>query len=775
MMRLRIDGVECKLRDENAQLPRYGAKMCESVQGWRENVEMSLVVEATANAVELFCHAEDMHRAEEFNATQHWGVVEVDGVPLFEGEATVRGIERVGDVVYYRVHLRALGHEWAHSVARTQLKNSGLEVAIPMTLDGVERSWERGQAVTMLPLRYDSYPEPEETGLYITQRLWMPSDYYPFISVAEVVKRAISAGGYKLKSRFFDTEFMSRLMMSGAYKRVDSTLLQSKMGFKAMRSVSTEAAAGEDGRVYAWLPVMASNIGGLVDTVDPTTVDEKGAKMVEAYSNGGCFTFDEGRPIFTPTREINVAFNIHLHYTTDYRIASSRYLHGFTSLHLSNGCNVEVKLHNPFLDMRNSVVSNMMFKLFIFDYNPNDSYMLDGYGAVSGRVSSILFSNPNGGVTQLKVKRMGSSGYVDYDGDWALYGGFVSETGTREVVVDIRTPYESITPTNPKRFNDIYFGGALEGQQMTLHAGCSIEPIFGGSIGYGEVAEFADVANVDVSQAELLEAVAHLFNLRFYSHAPSKTLYVEPYDDFYGGREVDWCDRQIGGSEVISECAVESFVDTQLGYQPADGAAARYTKGEERDLGTWDYHVENYAAKRSTERLLNPLFRPVASFAGAASTAPMAQVLTVGDRDKLVAEGYVEPRVVLYYGVEALDDGDYWPSPNGDRGYPLALFHSRERRETLCFDDRDGCAGLHSYYNAELQERSTRQKLECDLRLSPVEYAALFDLNSDVATICSNFRLKVCGQSALFRLEAIESYDVKSHVAHCVFVRRLSD
>ena len=775
MMTLRIDGVECKLRDDNAQLPRYSAKRCKSVQAWRENREMSLLVEATAAAVELFCHAEDMHRAEEFNAKQHWGVVEVDGMPLFEGEATVRGVERVDGVLCYNVHLRALGHEWAHSMAHTQLKNSGLEVSVPMTLDGVERSWEGEQAVVMLPLRYDSYPEPEETGLYTTQRLLMPSDYYPFISIAEVIKRAISAGGYTLKSRFFDTEFMSRLMMSGAYKHVDSSLLQAKMGFKAMRSHSTTAIAGEDGRVYAWLPIMASNIGGVVDTVDPATVDERGVKMLEAYSNGGCFTFDEGRPIFTPTREINVAFNIHLRYTTDYRIASSRYLHGFTSLHLSNGCNVEVKLHNPFLDMRNSVVSNMVFKLFIFDYNPNDSYMLDGYGTVSGRVSSVVFSSSNGGVTQLKVKRMGSSGYVDYDGDWALYGGYVSETGTREVVVNIRTPYESITPSAPKQFNDIYFGGALEGQQMTLHAGCSIEPIFGGSIGYGEVAGFADVANVDVSQAELLEAVAHLFNLRFYSHAPSKRLYVEPYDDFYDGGEVDWCDRQICGSEVVSECSAESFVETLLGYQPADGAAARYTKGEERDLGTWDYHVENYAAKRSTESLLNPLFRPIASFAGATSSAPMAQVLTVGDRDKLAEERCVEPRVVLYYGVEALDDGDYWPSPNGDRGYPLAQFHSRQRRETLCFDDRDGCAGLHSYYDAELEERSTRQRLECDLRLSPVEYAALFDPDGGGATIRSNFRLMVCGQSALFRLESIESYDAKSHVAHCVFVRRLSD
>jgi hypothetical protein len=585
----------------------------------------------------------------------------------------------------------------------------------------------------------------------------------------------VSDSGYELKSEFFNTSHMKRLVMSGAYKSVDTSQLTSAMGFKAMRSRSVAATAGEDGRTYVWEPVMASNVGAIVDTVDPNVVGDDGTTMQGAYANGGCFTFDDGRPVFKPKREINVAFDMHLHYTTEYKITSSRYLTGFTQLHLGNGCNVEVALHNPFIDMRDKVMGGQQYKLYIFDFDPKSSYMLSGYNIITSRVTTVSFSKEFSGSTKLWVRPIGSSDFVVYDGDWALYDGYVSDGGSREVVLDVRTPFESLSPSNPKLFNDIFFGGAYEGQQMTLHAGCSVTPVFGGTVGYGEYITFSDVANIDISQAELLEAIAHMYNLRFYSHEPTKSLYVEPYDDFFGGEEVDWRDRQVGTHEVVTERASESYQRTVLGYQPADGAAARYAEGEDGDLGTWDCHVENYAVKRSTESLLNPLFHPIASFAGASATAPSAMVLTVGDRNILAEGDNVEPRVALYYGMAELPTGEYWLSPNGGEGYPLVTFHSRQCGATLCFDDRDGCRGLHRYYDTELNERAMRQRLECDIRLQPMEYASLFMPNESGATVRSNFRLNACGQNSLFRLDSIESYDVERKIARCVFVRRLTD
>ena len=93
---------------------------------------------------------------------------------------------------------------------------------------------------------------------------------------------------------------------------------------------------------------------------------------------------------------------------------------------------------------------------------------------------------------------------------------------------------------------------------------------------------------------------------------------------------------------------------------------------------------------------------------------------------------------------------------------------------TLAFDDREGCEGLHRYYDTEIAEATTRQMVECDIRLTPAEYAALSDPEGDV-TLRSLFRLEVCGQNSTFRLERIEAYDTATYVAHCIFVRRMVD
>ena len=774
MVVLRIDGVECELRTENIKLPACGSNLFKGVQPWRENRELYLDVVATPAVVGLLCHAEDMHRTEDFNLSPHHGAVVADGVVVFEGDATLQGVERKGDEVYYRMRISTKGHDWAHNAAHTRLSQSAIAESVLMTQYGIEATWQDGCAVRMLPLRRDSYPEAEATGEYAPQKQLMPHEYHPFISIVDVVRSIAEGAGYTLHSRFFEGDVARRLMMSGGYKRVDTALAESMMGFNALRSSTTSAVAGVDGRVNVCEPLMTSNVGAIVDCVDPTMLDERGRPMGEAYNNGGCFTFDDGGPLFTPKREMDVAFDMHLDYTTEYVIRSSRELQGFTQLHLANGCNVDVVLHNPFTDMRNNATVNMTYKLFIFDYDPDCRYFLAGVGSITSRVTTVVFKKGFVGHAELMVMRPGASSYVECTDDWALYEGYVSESGTRRVVLDVCTPYERVTPTSPKRFHDIAFGGAVQGQRLTLNAGCSVRPRFGGGVGYGESFTFADLANVDISQAEMLEAVAHLFNLRIYSHAPSKSLYIEPYDDFYGEGVVDWRDRQVGDAEVVTERVMEGFERYVLGYQPTDGAAATYTRGEGGELGTWDCHVENYAAKRSTQSLLNPLFHPTASFAGATSSAPSAMVLTVGDRDLLAEEGYVEPRVVLYHGMVALPEGEYWPSPSGYAAYPLAAFHSEDMAMTLCFEDRGGCTGLHHYYDADIAEATKRQMLELELRILPHEYAALFDPNSAV-TLRSHFRLEACGQNSLFRLERIDSYNPQTHIARCTFARRIID
>lgn len=772
-MVFKIDGVVCPLADK-VELPKYNAKRLRSVEAWREGRALRVRISSTTEVDRLFGFALDLHRASDFNDSYHRAELIVDGVVLFEGRATLLGAEHAIKGDSYEVEVRSGGDEWAESAAVTRLNKSSIECNRRMDMSSVEESWSDDGAVRMLPIRRDSYPEPASTGLFVSQQMLLPQDYFPFISLREILRSIMRDSGYTLQSDFLDTVFAKRLMISGAYHRLNVTAAYAQMGFKAMRSVSTTATAGELGRVDLRNPVMAESVGALVNTVNPNVEDEAGVPLGEAYSAGGCFRFEYGEPVFVPKREIKVAFDLHLRYKTDYRIVSSKRLKGFDRIYVGNNCYVDVVLQNPFKDMRNNIVAGVQYKLFIFDYSPDVTYYIPGVGEFSEAISTVTFDAEYSDTPKLYYKQAEDAIYVPYLNDWALYEGYVAERGERSVELTIRTPFEVCTPTSPRRFSDLSIEGAEAGQSITLLARCSITPIFGGAAGYGEAITFEDVANHDISQATLMEAVAQMFNLCIYSHRPSHTLYIEPYDTFFNGRVCDWRERQTGESLAYEECVAESFECTKLGYQPSDGAAARMVEGEGKELGMWSYVNKSYAAKHATDTRRNALFMPTASFSGALSMAPTAEVLTVGDRDTVDDDDYITPRIILYYGLQSLPADELWPAGEGD-SYPLAAFHSPTHHETLCYDDRDDCEGLHRHFDSELRQGAMRQWLTTKIVLHPEEYVALFDPANDGATIRSRFRLRVGSDSSLFRLDEIVDYDVESHIATCRFQRLLED
>ncbi len=774
MLTLKIDGVTLPIADKRLSLPTYNSSKLTKSNGWREGSILSLGVVSTPETDTLMGHAADLHRNEMFNDSYHTARLEAGGICIYEGVVTLNGVEQTKEGLIYLITIHSGGAEWADTAAVKRLNRTALKASNILSFRGIEESWSDDSIVRMLPLKRDSYPEPEATGLYTPQRTWMTQDYHPFISVKALLNEILSANGYTLRSKFLNSEIADKLMISGAYHTLNTQLAKSNMDFKALRSKTTTAKAGEDGRVSVWEPVFGSNIGAIVDTVNPMTIDENGNVMSSAYSKGGCFTFEDGRPKFTPRREISVAFDIHLRYTTDFRIVSSHRLRGFDTIHISENCEATVELQNTYIDHRNEALGNQQYNIFIFDYNPNNRYFLTGFGEVRGPIYPVTLSSEEPMKVKLYELNDGDVNAHLFTGDWALYDGHVTGEGERDVEITIRTPFNTYTPSSPMLFNNIFFAGADPEQSLTLAAGCSVTPVFSGAPGYGEHIEFEDVANIDISQMELLEAIAHMFNLRIYSHRPTKQLYVEPYDDFFNGEIVDWQERQLSEEYRMQEGVIDIFEHNTLGYQSADGVSSR-TKGSSGELGRWSLHVKSYGAKHGVESRLNPLFSPTVSLTGVSGTAPSAEVLTIGDRDAIAEGEEFEPRIVLYHGIATLPYGQMWGSPSGYNGYPLAAFHSESVKQTLCFEDRDGCSGLHRYYDRELNENATRGTLTCQIYICPSEYMALFDPEHEGATLRSRFRLSVGGNTSLFRLDSIEEYDIESMVAICRFKQLLDD
>lgn len=773
MMRLVIDNVECPIVGHIPTLPTYDARRLTDVDAWREGFDIDFDVASVPATQELFKDGANLYHAENFNSSYHAARVEVDRVTIIEGLAVLLGLVSGNSGTIYRVRLRSGGAEWAELAAKTKLSDMDVDFSAVMSLSGIAESWNDNSPVHFLPLWRDSYPEPTATSLYEEQRTLMPHNYHPFISVLPILEGLVKRAGYSLDSDFLRSECFRRLLISGAWPKVESATAHTTMGFKAYRTATTTATAGEDGRVYVWDPVMASNVGTIVDTVNSAATTDEGVMVGDAHTNGGCFSFEEGRPVFRPKRDIRVAFDYHLRFTTDYRIASSKFLQGFDRLNIGQGCEVELKLNNPYTDRRSAVNAGIEYRLYIFDFDPDSEYTLIGYGAITEAVTTILMPE-NIDAARLYQRTKEMEVYMPCKGDWALYDGFVEPTGRRTVEIDVRSSFERYTPTSPKRFNDIFFGGATAGQSLTLHSGCYVTPVFGGVAGYGEAVEWKDITHHDISLATLLKALQQMYNLRIYSHKPSKRLIIEPRDAFYSGPVVDWRERQVGDEVLLDKGIVESYATTTLKYQTGDGVISRLKQQIGSEPGSWSHHNEGYAAKFSEHTIVNPLFAPIASVTDFAPSAPSAEVLTAGDRDSLLDED-LTPRAVLYSGMVALPEGEWWASPVVRSTYPHAAFHNTKVGDSLAFGDGDGIEGLHRYYDTELSEWAAREVIEITLLIDPDEYCALLDPTTTGATIRSLFRLSVDGHSSLFRLLSVGKYDTDCHTARCRFLRTFND
>ena len=116
--------------------------------------------------------------------------------------------------------------------------------------------------------------------------------------------------------------------------------------------------------------------------------------------------------------------------------------------------------------------------------------------------------------------------FVPYGGDWALYDGHVAERGRTEIELTVCSGPERLLPSQPKYFDRIVFAGPEPGMKMTLSRHTRLRPRFTAHPGEGSTVTFDIVAEHRVRQIRVIEAVQHLFNLRFYTDNRTRTVYI---------------------------------------------------------------------------------------------------------------------------------------------------------------------------------------------------------------------------------------------------------
>lgn len=705
-----------------------------------------------------------------FNSSLHRGRVVVDGVELLAGVATLLAIEGEDGAGHYVVSIRDGAGDWIDTIASRSLLDTPLDFAATLDYSLIEQSWQGDRTVRFLPVRYDDYREPyDNTSLYAPQRVMTVGDYHPFISVEKMLRAIFEGVGYTVESRLLESDEFRKLHFSGCYPKSGASLtrLDNSSGFKAGRTSDATTTADVMGRVWMTPLVLTSSVGNFVQTTEGG----------ELYNNRGVLQITDQGVEYHPSVEVSVSWEIFLKYTTDYRIISSSRLQGFDALYVDTGCDMEIPLANPYKDRRTSLTAGVQYKCFVFDLASGESLRLI-YRRASGDTllksitaeeTSFTMPSLSGGECLLLT-----SSSEEYAGDWAIYDGYVERTGQTDVEITLLTPPERLTPSKGKSFTKMYLHGAEQGQRLTLSSHSTLCPRFSSSPSLGSALTTESILNHDATQADFVEAIQQMFNLRIATCEERKTICIEPYDDFYDGtlREVSiYADRK--APMRASDLACEQRKSLTLCYRAeGDGAVARHNAQTGEVFGQWSATIPSYAAKMGRKRLANPLFCPTISTSGIHASAPSAMIMQVGDRDADTV-GEVSMRIVRYEGMRPLPAGERWGAPSFGEEYPFAAFHSAGEF-TLCFEDRDSVQGLHRYYDREWQERSLRRSLSLSLTLPPHALPALADATQGGGAR-DIYRLSIAGQRASYYLHRITGYDVATRRARCQIIRTAED
>ena len=782
-MELRIDGRICDLGTDRIAVPGYDVARAETIDNAREGRALTIRIPRSKQNDDITGFAADVDTAERFNDALHTAEVLAEGARLLAGTVRLLAVEDHA----YKLEIRSGGADWAQRAAQSRFKDLEIDWSARLTPTTILQSWTNNDPVKFFPIHRDEYEQQNSSSdLLPAERLLAVEDYHPFLHVATLVEQIFNQSGYRIESNFLESELFRSLYMSGAYASSDTAAAVNRMGFSARRLGPATATGNELGRVSANPKAIANTVGNIVDTATPQSIDVDGEAISGLYNNGNCFSTDNDKIVFTPPSEITVGFEYYLKYTTAHRIRSRTRLTGFDTIYLGPGSEFTFQLANRYEDQRDKLTNNFSYRAIVFDHTSGAQYrLLYTLNGVAGTLwasfaaRTATVSTPySGSVANPRLQILKGSQWSDYSGDWALYKGYIGETGETTVEVRLRASSERISPSSPKYFNQIYFAGAEEGMALTLHKECSLRPLFNPGPGFGSPIDFADVARHDIPQSELLEALAHLFNLRFYTEEQTRTVWIEPETEFFGtGNTVDWSQRTDFSQAVVRTQIAPGIHEVRTWrFQDGDGAVSRFDSEEQTTLGAWSFHSPSYATLQGEKLLRNPLFAPSLNSVGHYLNAPSARILQVGDRDDAAEDGTnFTPRIVRYFGIKALPEEERWGYPSGQNEYPLAafLFPGDDSTEpfTLGFEDRDGAVGLHRFYDRQVQRESARERISIRMRIAPHEFEALLSPGTGAPDIRSAFRIDTGDGIVTAALRQIGEYDPDRASVECTFER----
>ena len=718
--------------------------------------------------------------AVQFNASVHTLCVVIDDREVLRGEPVLVAVEREGEGGRYLIDVRAVHAGWREAVGDRKISDLGISYSATINAETIADSWNATTPVCFLPVCRNAVGEQVSSTATIedvTKEVAV-DDYHPFLNLRQVIRTIFSDAGYTLQSQFLSSTAFGRLYMSGGYPESDASALERRMGFLARRAVAGSATADYAGCVYASTLYSSHTVGNPVDV-------DSSAAYSDTYNRNGCFRLVEGRAAFVPTSEVSVGFVYDLRYRTDYRIDTRDSLKGFNKVWLNSALCNTFRIANPFEDYRQTPIAGYSYKIMVFEPQTNHryrlAYRLNGVQYTTSWFLARMYPVDLGSegdtleILRLEIIDQSTGIISTCTDDWALYLGYVEESGSTDVALTLRTPPMVLRPNKPFYFDELVFGGADEGMNLRLEAGVSIRPVFYSFAMQDAAVTWADVSVGEYTQQEVVDAVCHMYNLRVVENPFTRTMVIEPADSLYTSMGVtDWSSRVVTSQNIrLSDYAADFARCHKLAYRTADSSVRGWNRLTNEEFGAWS--VDLGASRSSVDEHLsqNPLFSPTLSVGGCFAGSASAQIPKVANTDLDVSVGNLNfsPRVVQFVGMQTLPTGESWGWPSYGTSYPLATFHLPEKGVNLCFEDRGGVAGLNSRYLRTSQIWRTSQRVTLALRVTPAEVAAMMDPSAVETANMAIYTLSIDGENERYVLESIDDYSPDRGIATCSFIK----
>ena len=484
----------------------------------------------------------------------------VDGLPFFEGSMQVKKSSQDGTPKSYSCTIYGGNFSWM-SLLKDKFMCTvfGDDEEFPYTYQEIENTWTRTSSNSNIQFPLISYKDFNQNGIpnYVnTFNQNIIPDFQPAFYVVNLLNKIFEGIGYTVDSTFFNTNHFKRLINTFPFLSNDAEDDEAFYSSNQFRAVNDEQIIADNtslNSLPSWTTcILPENDGDPSNSYDNVTgvwtCQKAGEYIVNAQMGyfiwlnssvpGNC-SFDT-----TPSCpwDFDPALNIADIWTFRSRVKVTRLSGSIEYVGTTStgwGPSTAQQLTQVFTPCYDCSVSDQQI--------PTGSTILAVGDTIELQGQYIASSQSSSGGCEPRVRAM-----------FALNSSATEPYGS--VRCQMSVTYSASTPT------------------------------------IGNQVKFNNILSCGTSQIDYIKGISQLFNLYFTTDVQSKTIYIEPFNEFYKPKSdgVDWTMKVDYGQEMQDDYNIGLKKELNIGYELDGADVFSRIMNEEQNIQKGDTQLYNY-------------------------------------------------------------------------------------------------------------------------------------------------------------------------------------